>query len=77
MSKELYLLNVNAGDGSYSVKFTFDKEVVNTLEQQESDGSLDYERFSDGDGFHYETLTLPDECTYESLGIRYPFTLQE
>ena len=31
----------------------------------------DCEHWMDGDGFHYDVLTVPDECTMESLGIRW------
>lgn len=34
-------------------------------------GELDYYDIGcDGDGFHYDVLMVPDECTLESLGIR-------
>lgn len=61
--KTLYILIGNGGDGSYYPQYTFNSEFVRKLEE------MDSEDFSDGDGFHYDTLNVPDECTLESLGI--------
>jgi hypothetical protein len=68
MSKTLYVLVSNGGDGSYYPRYTFNAEWIN---EQESRNDLDYEYGIgvDGDGFHYDTLTVPDECTLDSLGV--------
>lgn len=70
-TKILYVLVSNGGDGSAYAQYTFNQEFVKNLEQQDEDGTLDYERWADGDGFHYDELHVPVECTLESLGIRY------
>jgi hypothetical protein len=71
-TKKLFILTKDGGDGSTYPQFTFDEKLINLLEQLHNDDILDYENgFSDGDGFHYETLTVPEECTQETLGIRY------
>ena len=31
----------------------------------------------DGDGFHYDTLSVPDDATYESLGISIYSTAED
>ena len=69
-TKTLYLLVNNGGDGSYSVSYVMDPEVIRFLDNAESNGKLDYDSPGcDGDGFHYDTLEIPVECTEESLGI--------
>jgi 6-phosphofructokinase len=74
-TKELYIVIVNGGDGSYSSQYTFNKEFIDKMEKMEaeSDPDFDYESYSDGDGFHYDVLTVPEECTLESLGVTYDF----
>lgn len=71
---KLYILISNNGDGSSSVQFTLDYSVIEKMEKDydESNPEFDYERWADGDGFHYKTINVPDDSTYESLGIRYP-----
>lgn len=71
MAKNLYVLISNGGDGSYYPRFTFDKELIDALQQAHDDDEMDYENGigCDGDGFHYETMTVPDDSTAESLGI--------
>mgnify|MGYP000647425213 CR=1 FL=1 len=35
-------------------------------------GELDYDSgWADGDGFHFDTLNVPDSCTLTNLGIGY------
>lgn len=65
----LYIIISNSGDGSFSTNYTLDPDVITELESQESDGTLDFERWSDGDGFHYDTINVPDGSTAESLGV--------
>ena len=70
--KELYILTYDGGDGSYYPKYTFNKKWIDEMEEKHESGELDYEDgWADGDGFHYETLNVPNECTIQSLGIRY------
>lgn len=66
--KNLYVLIADGGDGSYSAHYTFNKDFIDKCEARKDEyGALGV----DGDGFHYDTLQVPDECTLESLGIHY------
>ena len=67
MSKTLYVLISDGGDGSYYPHYTFNGEWIEKMEASAEYGDIGV----DGDGFHYDALTVPDECTLESLGIRY------
>lgn len=70
--KTLYVLPSNNGDGSCTIKYTFNMDWIMAMEEAYSSGEdFDYERWADGDGFHYDSLTVPDECTLKSLGILY------
>jgi hypothetical protein len=70
-TKNLYVLVSNNGDGSFSTQYTFDDELLGKLEEAHDNGLMDSENGvgCDGDGFHYDTLTVPAECTADSLGI--------
>ncbi len=70
--KNLYILISDGGDGSYYPQYTMNAELIAKLELAADEERMTYENGlgCDGDGFHYETLTVPDECTPESLGIR-------
>ena len=68
-TKNLYVLVTNNGDGSSSTHYTFNSGWVAHMEALEESGEIDYEYWCDGDGFHYDTLTVPEECTLESLDI--------
>jgi hypothetical protein len=71
-TKTLYVLVHDAGDGSYHPAFTFNSEWITEMEEKHDSGELDYDSgWSDGDGFHYTTLQVPEECTLKSLGIHY------
>jgi hypothetical protein len=70
MTKELYILISDGGDGSYYPYYTFNKEWVNEQERRSDEGELDYDSLGcDGDGFHYDTINVPTECTLQTLGI--------
>ncbi len=69
--KPLYILTKDCGDGSTYLQFTFDERVLDYLEQNYSEG------YWDGDGFHYETLMIPENCTKESLQISSLLTLED
>ena len=72
MAKKLFVLVSDCGDGSYSPRYTFNEEWIKKQEELDDNGELDCECLGcDGDGFHYDVLTVPDECTLESLGILY------
>lgn len=78
MAKKLFVLISDGGDGSYYPKYTFNKEWVDEqAERYLKDGYEEYAIGVDGDGFHYDTLMVPDECTLESLGIRYDCALED
>ena len=70
-TKTLYILISDNGDGSYSPCFTFDDAAIQRQQERYDAGEIDYTDGAgvDGDGFHYTTLTVPVDCTYESLGI--------
>lgn len=70
MAKKLFLLVSDSGDGSsYSIQYTFNQAWIDT-QQDLYDDKLDYRSAGvDGAGFNYKTLTVPDECTLETLGI--------
>lgn len=69
MAKQLYVLVGNNGDGSTTVYGTFNKLLLDRLEQYLEACSDRRDQFYDGDGFHYQTWTLPDECTNQSVGF--------
>lgn len=70
--KNLFLLVQDGGDGSYSICATFNKGFVDRMERLYDKDELEHgDPGVDGDGFHYMTLTVPDECTLESLGIHF------
>lgn len=70
--KKLFLLVSDGGDGSYSIRYTMNEEWINSQQEKYDNDELDYNSPGvDGDGFNYTTLTIPNECTLESLGISY------
>jgi hypothetical protein len=74
MAKKLFILISDGGDGSYYPKYTFNEEWISQMEQQAEDdwhSMCDGHVGCDGDGFHYDILMVPDECTLESLGVQY------
>lgn len=67
--KKLFVLVSNGGDGSYYPHYTFNEEWIKAQEiRDDLDGECDLG--VDGDGFHYDTLLVPEACTLESLGVR-------
>lgn len=71
MSKTLYIVIRDCGDGSQTLDMTFDKAAIDELYRQQDEDELD-ESYHSGDGLQVTELSVPDECTYESLGIYYP-----
>lgn len=68
--KKLFVLVSNGGDGSYYPHFTFNEEWIERRHEAYDLDELEYDSLGcDGDGFHYEVLTVPDECTLQSLGV--------
>ena len=76
MSKKLFVLISNGGDGSYYPQYTFNEEWI-LFQEQRDDFDFEYDLGVDGDGFHYDVLTVPDECTLESLGITRDCAIDE
>ena len=68
-TKPLYVLISNGGDGSCYPHYTFDTELINKLQKAYDEDKMDYESGigCDGDGFHYDVLQVPVECTAASL----------
>ena len=67
---KLYVFVSDGGDGSYYPRFTLDTKLVKHLEELHDHEILDYDNgFSDGDGFHYSCITVPEGSTAESLEI--------
>lgn len=72
MAKKLFALVADCGDGSYHIRYTFNEDWILEQDRLYAEGELDYDSPGcDGDGFHYDVLMVPDECTLESLGIHY------
>lgn len=67
--KKLFVFPTNSGDGSYSIYATFDEKLINKMKKMYDNDELNTKRFGDGDGFHYQTWNLPDECTVKSVGF--------
>ena len=69
--KKLFLLVSSGGDGSYNIQYTFNEYWIAKQKERYDNDELDFEYDAgvDGDGFHYDILMVPDECTLESLGI--------
>ncbi len=75
MTKKLFVFIINGGDGSYSTNYTFDEDWLDRLNDMIDNEELPdgvWEMYVDGDGFHYDTLMVPDECTPESMGFSDP-----
>lgn len=69
MTKPLFVLISDGGDGSYSANYTFNKAFIDQLKARDNAGKSEHGELGvDGDGFHYDTLNVPDECTLDSLG---------
>ena len=69
-TKTLYLLVKDGVDGSYSVALTMDRAWIDRQQARYELGELEYDDAGvDADGFHYQTIQVPADATYESLGI--------
>ena len=62
---ELYIVVSDCGDGSYYPRYTMNKKWIEKMDKEGEYPDIG----CDGDGFHYDTLTLPDGVTLESLGV--------
>jgi hypothetical protein len=70
---KLYILMSDGGDGSYYPRFTLNEALIDKLQKAYDHRLMTYENGigCDGDGFHYEYIEVPDNSTYESLGINW------
>lgn len=70
--KNLYVLTSDGGEGSRSIHYTFNLPFLERRQERYANGELDHDDMGvDGDGFTFDILTVPDECTLDSLGIHY------
>ena len=70
MTKKLFILISDGGDGSCYAQYTMNEEWIAKAEELDREGKIEYGFPGvDGDGFHYDTLNVPVECTLKSLGI--------
>lgn len=69
--KRIFLLVDNNGDGSMSIKFVLDENLILAMGQADQKGLLDCENHAgcDGDGFHYQIINVPADFTPEIMGI--------
>jgi len=71
-TKKLFVLVSDDGDGSYNTRYTFNEAWIDKMDEKDANGELCYPDLGcDGDGFHYDVLNVPVECTLQSLGITY------
>jgi hypothetical protein len=69
-TKPLYVIISDGGDGSYYPHYTLNSDLILKLQQAYDKNLMNYDDIGcDGDGFHYSTINVPEECTIESLGI--------
>lgn len=66
MTKTLYLIITDCGDGSNSIHYTFDNKLIDKMDDRQDE--LD-DSYQSGDGLQVSELTVPIDSTYESLGI--------
>lgn len=66
ITKTLFIVITNSGDGSNGLGYTFDAELIQLMRDNEDSLGDSYQS---GDGLQVRTLNVPLECTYESLGI--------
>ena len=76
-TKNLYIFTADNGDGSTGISFTMDEEVVSFMQDPENESLMMDMGYIDGDGINPSILTVPEECTYESVGIHFPITKED
>lgn len=69
--KNLHILVSAGGDGSYYPRFTMNDKLVADLKEAYANGLTSYDNCvgCDGDGFHYTTIKIQEDMTFESMGI--------
>ncbi len=72
MSKKLFVLIGDGGDGSYNAQYTLNERWIAEQQEKYDNDEIEYGSLGvDGDGFHYDTILVPDDATLESLGVRW------
>lgn len=66
MSKTLFIVITDSGDGSNGLGYTFDADLISMMKDHQKQLGDSYQS---GDGLQVRRLQVPEECTYESLGI--------
>jgi hypothetical protein len=66
ITKTLFIVITDSGDGSNGLGYTFDSELIQLMEDNQDELGDSYQS---GDGLQVRRLQVPVECTYESLGI--------
>ncbi len=64
--KTLFIVITDSGDGSQSLRYTFDESLI--LKMQDRQDELD-DCYQSGDGLQVDRLLVPDNLSYEDLGI--------
>ena len=65
-TKRLFILISDSGDGSQSLSYTFDGDLVTDMSNRQEE--LDDE-WQSGDGLQYSVLIVPADFTYSDLGL--------
>jgi len=70
-TKPLYVLTSDGGDGSSYPRYSLNSELIDKLQKAYDLDLMCYDNGIgvDGDGFHYDVIQVPVECTAESLQI--------
>lgn len=72
MSKKLFILIQDCGDGSFGFRYTMNEKWIAQQQEKYDNGELEYDSIGcDSDGFHFDMLEVPDDCTLNSLGISW------
>lgn len=74
VTKTLFLLISDSGDGSQAIFYSFDAELVGLMED-DSNFDVIGENWMSGDGLQVSTMKVPVECTMESLGVYSGYVL--
>ncbi|UAV89713.1 VWA domain-containing protein [Pseudomonas phage COT4] len=65
-TKTLFMVITDSGDGSNGLHYTFDSELIQLMDDNQDQLGDSYQS---GDGLQVRRLQVPEQCTYESLGI--------
>lgn len=65
-TKILFMVITDSGDGSQSIQYTFDAELIQLMDDNQDELGDSYQS---GDGLQVRRLQVPVQCTIESLGI--------